>query len=126
MSLGIYLTIALAIAASIPVIEMIANWCSRRFRPTPSWSRSAAPERLHMDQKERSQVKERVRTGGEPSWTKLDLSSMPRETQAQMTELAIGFDGRQYTYCSYRYDRLSDAINYVQLMRSRGAPGEHC
>ena len=120
MSIGIYLTIALAIAACVPVIEMIANWCYRRFGPTPPWVRSAVPERLHMGQPERSQVKERVRTGGEPSWTKLDLSSMPKETQARMNDLAIGFDGRQYTYCSYRYDRLSDAINYAELTRSRG------
>ena len=32
----------------------------------------------------------------------------------------ITFDGRQYRYGSYRYDRLEDALVYAQIARARG------
>jgi hypothetical protein len=37
----------------------------------------------------------------------------------QMAELGVAFDGRYYRYKEYRYDILSDALNYAQLDRSR-------
>lgn len=37
-----------------------------------------------------------------------------------MTEHAITYDGRQYLYGPYRYDRLSDAVNYATLQATRG------
>lgn len=37
----------------------------------------------------------------------------------QMAELGVAFDGRYYRYKEYRYDNLSDALNYAQLDRSR-------
>lgn len=55
----------------------------------------------------------------EPNWTRPKLSDIPPEMQSRMKELAIGFEGRQYTFSGYRYDRLSDAINYAELSRSR-------
>lgn len=35
-----------------------------------------------------------------------------------MAELFIAYDGRQYQYGSYRYDRLEDAVNYARLQGS--------
>lgn len=43
------------------------------------------------------------------------------ELQRRLNELAIGFDGRQYTYASYKYDRLDDAVRYAELVRERQA-----
>ncbi|WP_157008301.1 hypothetical protein [Xenophilus azovorans] len=43
------------------------------------------------------------------------------ELQRRLGELAIGFDGRQYTYASYKYDRLDDAVRYAELVRGRQA-----
>jgi hypothetical protein len=36
-----------------------------------------------------------------------------------MRELSIGFNGRYYHYRGYCYDRLSDAVNYARLQRTR-------
>jgi len=41
------------------------------------------------------------------------------ERERQMAELRIGYDGLQYQYNGYRYDRLADAVAYATLMRSR-------
>jgi hypothetical protein len=46
-----------------------------------------------------------------------------------MAEYAIGYDGLRYTYNSYRYDRLADAIAYSKLMRPQPSildPGGPC
>ena len=43
------------------------------------------------------------------------------ELQRRLAKLAIGFDGRQYTYADYRYDRLDDAVRYAELMLQRQA-----
>ncbi|WP_284617101.1 hypothetical protein [Aquabacterium humicola] len=48
--------------------------------------------------------------GGRPS-------ALPPELT--MSEFGIGFDGRQYVYNGYRYDRLADAAAYAGLIRSR-------
>jgi hypothetical protein len=37
--------------------------------------------------------------------------------------LAVGFNGRQYTFGGYRYDRLEDAVAYAELLRSRSRLG---
>lgn len=45
----------------------------------------------------------------------------PSADQAQvMAKHAIRYDGRQYLLGPYRYDRLSDAVNYATLMAGRG------
>lgn len=52
-----------------------------------------------------------------------DYRSLPGETLAEqhaLAELNIGFDGRQYRYRDYRYDRAADAAAYARLERSRG------
>lgn len=48
-------------------------------------------------------------------------SDAPGRT-ALMSEFSIGFDGRQYDFGGYRYDRLADAVAYARQMRSRRAP----
>ena len=37
-----------------------------------------------------------------------------------MASLAIRFDGRQYHYQGYHYDRLDDAVAYARLQREPG------
>jgi hypothetical protein len=55
-------------------------------------------------------------------------SAAPIETAANapstiqrglMTGLDIHYDGRDYHFREYRYEHLSDAVNYATLMRSR-------
>jgi hypothetical protein len=36
-----------------------------------------------------------------------------------MAELGVTFDGRQYRFQDYRYDRLEDAIAYARLCSRR-------
>jgi hypothetical protein len=36
-----------------------------------------------------------------------------------MAEFGIDYDGRDYEYKGYRYRRLTDALAYARLMRSR-------
>lgn len=36
-----------------------------------------------------------------------------------LAELGITFDGRDYRYESYRYERLADALAYASLVRAR-------
>lgn len=36
-----------------------------------------------------------------------------------MAEFGISFDGERYHFQSYRYDKLSDAVNYARIQRSR-------
>ena len=38
------------------------------------------------------------------------------------SEFSIQYNGHHYQYDGYRYDRLSDALFYAQLMRSRTSP----
>ncbi|MBX9605379.1 MAG: hypothetical protein K2Y51_04100 [Gammaproteobacteria bacterium] len=47
----------------------------------------------------------------------------PYETAAErhaLTELGVGFDGRQYSYGLYRYERAADAAAYARLACTRG------
>jgi hypothetical protein len=41
------------------------------------------------------------------------------DLERDMKELFVSFDGVQYVYDGFRYDRLSDAMAYARLMRSR-------
>mgnify|MGYP003575733248 CR=1 FL=1 len=130
MAFGIYLMIALLIVACIPLLYLSATWHYLRFgKRIPSfgltvpWARSALPDR-HGPQTTRAGSlfeEDGAHPRPQPHWTSTNLSSIPSEMQSRMKELAIGFDGRQYTFSGYRYDRLPDAINYAELMRSRSA-----
>ena len=124
MTLGSYLLVALVIAACIPVVEMIRNWYFLRSDLGIPWPHGLVSDTSPRTQRDEPLVREGVRTHMEKDWVKFDLSGMPAEIQEAMKRLSIGFDGRQYTLSGYRYDRLSDAINYAELIRSRSSlPG---
>lgn len=42
-------------------------------------------------------------------------NAAPDDRERQMSALHVSFDGRQYRYRNYRYDRLEDALNYARL-----------
>lgn len=48
----------------------------------------------------------------------VDPPDAPGERERQMAEFSITYNGRQYQYDRYRYDRLADAVGYAQLRRS--------
>lgn len=50
-----------------------------------------------------------------------DHAGTPGERERLMAELSIAYDGRQYRYDRYLYDRLEDAVNYARLKRSAPA-----
>ena len=43
------------------------------------------------------------------------MADEPEKRERLMLVYAITFDGRQYLYDRYRYDRLADAVNYARL-----------
>ena len=47
------------------------------------------------------------------------MTEAAAERKRLMTEFSIGFDGRRYETCGYRYDRLEDAVDYARLVRTR-------
>lgn len=49
---------------------------------------------------------------------KAESLRQPATESQQMVELGITFDGEYYIYSEYKYDRLSDAINYAKLHRA--------
>jgi hypothetical protein len=57
-----------------------------------------------------------------PSATKSDEAVPERERL--MAEFSMAFNGRHYLYGSYRYDYLSDAVNYARLQRANVGAGE--
>lgn len=44
--------------------------------------------------------------------------------EQQMSMMGVRFDGRQYRYRTYRYDRLSDALNYARLQPAPAPDGQ--
>ena len=58
------------------------------------------------------------------------LPTMPRSDEALpererlMGEFLIAFDGRQYFHGPYRYDSLTDAVNYARLQRATAGAAE--
>ena len=48
-----------------------------------------------------------------------DMADLPEHRERLMLAFEITFDGRQYVYDRYRYDRLADAVNYARLQLSR-------
>ena len=51
------------------------------------------------------------------------MAELPRHRERLMLAFDIGFDGRQYVYDRYRYDRLADAVNYARLQLSHPSSG---
>ena len=50
------------------------------------------------------------------------MSDGPENRERLMLVYAITFDGRQYVYDRYRYDRLADALNYARLQYPHPLP----
>jgi len=50
------------------------------------------------------------------------MEEPPADREGLMAEFAITFNGRQYQYDRYRYDRLNDAVEYAKLRRSAPSP----
>ena len=130
MTLITYLMIALLIVACIPLVNVIATWYYLRsaqgipaFGLSFSWTRSVVLRHRPCEaiQAEDSLLNEGGRAGFEPNMPKPGRANEPLTTAARMTDLAIGFDGHQYTFAGYRYDRFSDAVDYAELIRSRRA-----
>ena len=46
-------------------------------------------------------------------------ADVPGERERLMAEFSITYNGRQYEYDVYRYDRLADAVAYARLRRPR-------
>lgn len=55
-----------------------------------------------------------------------DAADLSADERRRIVKYGIGFDGRYYRYRDYRYDRLSDALNYAELdgARSKRPPLE--
>ena len=51
----------------------------------------------------------------------LQTSARKDERERTMAEFSIAYDGRQYQYGRYRYDRLDDAVSYARLQRATPA-----
>lgn len=47
-------------------------------------------------------------------------SRAPDDRRRLMAEFDIAYNGRHYEYDAYRYDHLTDAVNYARLQRSMG------
>ena len=47
-----------------------------------------------------------------------DMADRPEHRERLMLAFDIAFDGRQYVYDRFRYDRLADAVNYARLQLS--------
>ena len=125
-----YLMIALLVLACIPLLDFIATWYYLGlakgvpvFGVAVPWADPAPRDRdVSITQSAKSVASDGESTRLGPNWARPDLSGAPADMQSKMRDLGIGFDGRQYTFSSYRYDRLSDAINYAELTRARSAP----
>jgi hypothetical protein len=58
--------------------------------------------------------------GFRPEPTRPDVDWLPRPTQsdadiALMKQFSVTFQGNRFAYGGYRYDRLSDAVDYARL-----------
>lgn len=78
-------------------------------------SEGGAPERKSLAAEERFEAE-----GGHPVWVPPLHGGENEETRtALMRDLAIGFDGRQYTCGGYRYEKLEDAVRHAGALRTR-------
>lgn len=103
-----YFMLSLLVAACIPVLNVIACWhYLRRGAPHEAARGGVSIDHLRS-----------LHAQGAAVPTKGDEAL---SMAARMKELAVDFDGRQYRFAGYRYDRLADAIDYAELIRSRSA-----
>jgi hypothetical protein len=52
------------------------------------------------------------------------MADEPENRKRLMRAYGITFDGRQYLYDRYHYDRLADAVNFARLQHSRAGSGD--
>ncbi len=103
-----YFMLSLLVAACIPVLNVIACW---------HYSRRGAPhEAVHPSANIDDRGSHLASAVAAPTPGDEALAMADR-----MKDLAVDFDGRQYRFAGYRYDRLVDAIDYAELIRSRSA-----
>lgn len=127
-----FLMLALLIAACVPMLNIFLTWYYLRgARLAPTWSgvlplahavesgQANAPQSRSED----AFSNEGGRVAFQPATGVSDASGLHAEMQSRMKDLAIGFNGHQYTYAGYRYDRLEDAVRYAEIVLSRSTLG---
>ncbi|NRF70189.1 hypothetical protein HLB44_24585 [Aquincola sp. S2] len=72
-----------------------------------------------MTRKHRTTPSERSYAAAEDRFTSLGGRPSSARPELAMAEFGIGYDGLQYEYHGYRYDRLEEAVAYAGLVRSR-------
>lgn len=123
-----YLMLTLLIAACIPLFDVLATWNYLRLAKSippigPTIRRwvadrpdATAPESAPAARFAAVAAGPEDPLRGAPSAGTADGTSAVGQ---RLHALAIGFDGRRYTFEGYRYDRASDAIDDAELVRSR-------
>lgn len=112
MELRNYLLHALLLAACIPVLDVIATWYyahSVRRRNNLATDPPAVQSDALVDTGMRAPP---ARTPKLPHV----FAAPSADVAAHLQCLGIGFDGRQFRYAGYAYDRATDAIAYAELM----------
>lgn len=131
-----YLMLTLLIAACIPLLDVLAAWnylrLAKSIPPIGPTIRRWVADRPGATAAESAPAPARqfaaVVAGPEEPFRGSPNAGTADGTRAvaqRLHALAIGFDGRQYTFAGYRYDRASDAIDYAELMRSRSVLPAH-
>lgn len=123
-----YLMLTLLIAACIPLLDVLATWnylrLAKGIPPIDATIRRRVADRPGATARESAPARQFAAVVAGPEDP---LRGPPNPGAAdgihsfaqRLHALAIGFDGRQYTFAGYRYDRASDAIDYAELMLSR-------
>lgn len=129
-----YLMLTLLIAACIPLLDVLATWnylrLAKSIPPIGLTIRRWVADRPGATAPESAPARQFAAVVAGPEEP---LRGSPNAGTADGTSafaqrlhaIAIGFDGRQYTFADYRYDRASDAIDYAELMRSRSVLPAH-
>lgn len=113
MELKNYLLHALLIAACIPVLDVVATWYyARGVRRRNKLAMDLAADRNNAS------AGVAAPQSGMPAPPAV-LAALPADTAAHLQRLGIGFDGRQFRYAGYAYDRAADAVAYAELVLTR-------
>lgn len=78
-----------------------------------SFSYDKSTDALNYSRLDRARLGSGSASEDPPEWAH---TIVPTEAERQqMDKLGITYDGKQYRYQEYRYDRVTDAINYARL-----------
>lgn len=112
MELNSYLLHALLIAACIPILDVVATgyyaFSVRRRNALAMEDPAARSETFADTPAQATQPRALL-----PSSV---LGALPSDLATEVQRLGIGFDGRQFTYAGYTYDRATDAVAYAELV----------